>query len=101
MPESERAGRLFSWASRSEVYKELRPLCDRVGVKVTPHMLRHEFASLLDELGYTSRDAVELSTWTTEKSLGRYQTPSADHQRRALASVNPNLGKTLGKKASA
>jgi integrase len=32
---------VFPWRSRSGVYKWLTPLCERLGLKVTPHQFRH------------------------------------------------------------
>jgi integrase len=80
-----RAGRVFPWRNRHQVYRWLKPLCRRLGVRFTPHMARHSFGGALREAGATPRDLVDLSTWISEKSTARYQHAGADHARRVIA----------------
>lgn len=84
----------FPWADRHGVYRELRPLCKAVGVKLTPHMLRHTYASELAERGAGPKDLVALGSWTDEKSVLRYMHPSNDHLLRLTGSRG-----TVGEKA--
>lgn len=78
---------VFPWRTRSGVYKWLRPLCKRLGVRFTPHMARHEFGSGLGERSATSRDLVDVGTWTSEKSVQRYVNPSEAHRREVINRV--------------
>src|SRR3546814_2297676 len=73
-------GPLWPWKSRWRVYDWLRPLCEQVGVKFTPHMARHVWGSQRNEEGGTLRDALDGNTWTDPKSVMRYQTRSEDHK---------------------
>lgn len=74
-------GFLWPWRTRSGVYKWLAPIKKRLGVQITPHMLRHEFASRLHETGATTRDMVDVGTWTSQKSVERYVTAHDAHKR--------------------
>ena len=89
VPEQDRTGRLFPWPDRFAAYRPIRRLCRQVGIKVTPHMFRHDFASKIHEAGYGARDIVDVGSWTSTKSVDRYISPTKDHQRRALLSVAP------------
>lgn len=87
-------GRVFPWKDRHAVYKWLRPLCKRLGVRFTPHMARHDFASSLREAGRTPRDLVDIGTWTSEKSTAAYDTATEGHKRAILAAFRGgNRGK--------
>lgn len=79
--------RVFSWKSPQSVYQWLKPLAEKVGVRFTPHMARHEFASRLNELGASMTDLTKLGTWESTGSLGRYISPSDDHMRGLLAQL--------------
>ena len=79
------AGPVFPWRTRAGVYKWLRPLAAGLGVKFTPHMARHEFGGGYREAGATSRDLVDLGTWTSPKSTERYQHAGTEHARALLA----------------
>lgn len=80
---------VFPWAAPGAVYRWLRPLCRKLGVRFTPHMARHEFASSAREHGATARDLVDAGTWTSERSTARYDHARAD---RARAIVNRGRG---------
>lgn len=76
--------RAFPWTSRYQVYREIRKLTKRVGVRFTPHMARHEFASSLGDSGAGTKDLTALGTWTSEQSVLRYMHPGKDHLRALL-----------------
>lgn len=79
--------RVFPWADRHQVYNWLRPLCKRLGVRFTPHMARHAFASALSEAGATDHDLVDVGSWTSHKSIRPYRHTAPDHHRRTLAKL--------------
>lgn len=94
-------GFVFPWRSRSGVYKWLKPLRKRLGIVFTPHMARHDFGGQLREQGATSRDLVDVGTWTSEKSTARYQHAGSDHakniiSRRRLGDEPGETGKKSG-----
>lgn len=88
-------GRVFPWETRSGVYKWLWALNKRLGVHLTPHMLRHEFGGALREMAATARDLTDVGTWTSEKSTARYQHAGSDHARAVIARRKIR-GKTRG-----
>jgi integrase len=77
-------GRVFTWSRTCGVYRWLRPLCRRLGVRFTPHMARHEFASARHEAGANARDLVDMGTWTRVESTYRYIRPREKHVRELL-----------------
>jgi len=79
-----RKGRVFTWGNRHNVYRWLRPLCERLEVTFTPHMARHDFAGDLRESGSTTRDLLDVGTWTSAKSVARYDFADQDHARKVL-----------------
>lgn len=86
---------VFPWRTRSGVYKWLRPLRNRLGVRFTPHMARHDFGGRLRELGATGRDLVDVGSWTSERSVARYMSASSEHGRaimRRLTTGGTNKG---------
>lgn len=86
---------VFPWKDRHEVYKWLRPLCKKLGIKFTPHMARHDFASMLREQGATPRDLVDVGTWTSEKSTAVYDTANEAHKREIISRFRgQNRGKS-------
>lgn len=93
-PESD--GYWFPWRTRSGVYKWLRPLSRKLGVSFTPHMARHEFGGRHREAGATSRDLVDIGSWTSQRSTERYQGAPTDHARTILHDVR---GTSRGKVA--
>lgn len=95
-----RAGRVFPWRTRWRVYDWLTPLCDRLKVAFTPHMARHEFAGTLREHGATQRDLVDVGTWTSTKSVERYDHAPESHARDVLHRLGAAElgGKTRGRK---
>ena len=68
-------GYVFKWRSKQYVgTHKIKPIVDRMGLTFTSHMCRHEFVSRLTEEGYTPREIMEMGTWTSAKSVERYQT---------------------------
>jgi hypothetical protein len=63
---------VFPWRSRSSVYKWWKPLCERLGLEVTPHQFRH---ALGEEAIDAEVDLVTLQTmgaWASLNSARRY-----------------------------
>lgn len=96
--EKEREGRLFPWRDRWTVYKWLTPLCDRLAIRFTPHMARHEFASGLNEQRASQADIAEAGSWTSDKSIARYT--SVDTERARTLINSRKRGGMWGKTAS-
>lgn len=48
------SGRIFPWLNRYAVYRWLKPLCKRLGVKFTPHMARHSILTWIADAGGSS-----------------------------------------------
>jgi integrase len=93
------AGPIFPWRHRHDVYDWLRPLCQRHKVRFTPHMGRHEFAGRLRELAATDRDIADAGSWTSAKSVARYNYAPPEHARSVIERLQTG-GKTRGKRAS-
>lgn len=72
IPEDERTGRLFQWRDRWAVYEWLWPLTEKLGVRFTPHMARHSFATWLVNAGATGFDLLATGNWSDLKSVKRY-----------------------------
>lgn len=66
-------GRLFSWGDRHNVYRWLRPLCRKAGVRYTPHQSRHALATDLLERQVPDKEAADYGAWRDVRSLHRYQ----------------------------
>lgn len=83
-----RPGYVFPWTRPDEIYRWLRPLCRQLGIRFTPHMARHEFASRLRERsGAGARDIMEAGTWTSDRSTARYDHSSVGRVRDLVNSV--------------
>lgn len=67
-----KSGRVFPWQNRHNVYRWLRPLCNKLGVTYTPHLSRHAMATDLRALGYDMKAIAERGLWRDERSAGRY-----------------------------
>lgn len=78
-----KTGRVFRWETRSGVYKPLRALCARVGVKMTPHMARHSMATWLVTAGVNLRTIMAAGGWQDVKSVVRYAASDVDEVRAA------------------
>lgn len=84
VPEAERAGKLFPWADRWAVYEWLWPLTKQLGVRFTPHMARHSFATWLVSSGASSFDLLATGNWTDLKSVKRYTRLDRDRARSVI-----------------
>jgi len=73
--------RAFPWLSVQLVHHHIQKLTRATGLRFTPHMARHAFASELRERGATSRDIVDVGTWTFARSTERYQSATSEHVR--------------------
>lgn len=82
----DKRGRLFPWATKSGVYKWLRPLCDKAGVMFRPHDARRALATEHFDAGADARLVQELMGHGSVKSTMRYRhvgvTRLADAQRK-------------------
>lgn len=78
-----KSGRLFRWETKSGVYKPLRALCARVGIKMTPHMARHSMATWLVAAGVNLRTIMAAGGWQDVKSVVRYAASDVDEVRAA------------------
>lgn len=87
VPEAERTGRLFPWQTKSGVYKWLRPLVNKLGVKFTPHMARHSFATWTVDNGGDDHDLLATRNWRSLQSTRKYTKVSARRAREALGKL--------------
>lgn len=76
-------GRVFRWETKSGVYKPLRALCARVGIKMTPHMARHSMATWMAAAGVNLRTIMAAGGWQDVKSVVRYAASDVDEVRAA------------------
>jgi|GEM_PF-816744 len=130
VPLAERTGRVWPWSDRHAVYRWLDPLLlacglaeitgyrevkgGRSGVQrrpiirrhVTPHMLRHDWASAVNAAGATEADILATGSWTDAKSIARYTAVNREQARATLArrgdfpQAAPDLGGELGGEGS-
>lgn len=91
---------VFGFTSRWSVYKPLRELCKAVGVKFTPHMARHSFATWLRQQGHDLRKVQEAGRWKDYKSVLRYSHVEAAEVRSAVASLPTVGGQNQGQQKS-
>ena len=82
--ETDKMGRVFHWYDKSKVYKALRPLCKRVGIKFTPHQARHSFATWLVNEGVSLAEHMEAGGWRDHKSVLRYGRVDQDRARAVI-----------------
>ena len=85
-------GMLFPWTNRWQVYRWLRPLCKRLGVKFTPHMARHRLGKDMNAEGAGLKTIMRALGQSSEKSASRYASADID----AVRDVMERLGKKLG-----
>jgi integrase len=67
-----KVGRLFHWTDKSNLYRDLRPFCQKLGIYFTPHMARHSFATWLANEGVSPLEIMEAGGWKDHKSVMRY-----------------------------
>ena len=94
--QTQKTGKVFPWSSRWRLYEDLRPLCMSLGIHVTPHMLRHWFATQLAEADANDQDIIAAGTWTSEKSVARYTEVSMDRAKEIINRL-PERGSLRGK----
>lgn len=100
-------GRVFPWTHRWSVYKWLRPLCDKLKVKYTPHQSRHAFATDLFDARVDSKAVADAGAWLDPRSPERYRHVTAKSlPPRPVSDVlggNPGdgAGKPLTRKSNA
>jgi hypothetical protein len=83
--EQVKAGRLFPWQNKENVYRWLRPLTKQLGVKFTPHMARHYGGKLLNRNGEGLKTIMGVLDHSAAKSSLRYQDADQDVIRGARA----------------
>lgn len=76
-------GFLFPWRSKSGVYKWLRPYCQALGIRFTPHMARHSLGKWLNENGASLRQIMDTLHHADPKSSIRYQSTDIEIIRAA------------------
>jgi integrase len=77
-------GRVFPWQNKSNFYRALRPIRKRLGIKFTPHMARHSFASWLASEGVSPLELMEAGGWKDHKSVIRYAKLDPTRVRRTI-----------------
>lgn len=94
------SGRVFPWGDRHNVYRWLKPLCERLGVSYTPHLSRHAMATELRALGYDMKAIAERGLWRDERSAGRYvhHRSGAIPERGVVVLLKKRRGDSKGKK---
>lgn len=87
------ARKLFPWATRWGVYRQLRELLALLAEKghridFTPHMARHWFGSELGDRKVPDRDIMDAGTWTSPKSVERYNKAREARARDTLRTLD-------------
>jgi integrase len=82
--EPDKTGRLFPWTTRAHVYRWLRPLTRKAGIKFTPHMARHYGGTLLNRNGEGLKTIMGALDHSDAKSSLRYQDADQDVIREAM-----------------
>lgn len=80
-------GPLFPWRNKEEFYVDLRPLCDRLKIRFTPHMARHSFATWRINAGVSPQEIMEAGGWEKITSVMRYAKLDATRIRSAVDKV--------------
>jgi integrase len=93
--EDARAGRLFPWPHKNNVYRWLTPLVRNLGLEFTPHMARHSLGASLNASGAGLRTIMAALGHDSVQSSMRYQSADTEIVRDAIAKI-PRL-KTMGK----
>lgn len=83
----DQSGPVFRWETKSGVYKPLRALCARLGIKFTPHMARHSMATWANAAGVPLRTIMDMGNWLDHKSVIRYQGSDIETVRVARAKM--------------
>jgi integrase len=77
-------GRVFPWQNKSNFYRAWKPIRKRLGIKFTPHMARHSFASWLASEGVSPLELMEAGGWKDHKSVIRYAKLDPTRVRRTI-----------------
>lgn len=91
VPPERRVGRVFSWGDRHNVYRWLKPHCKKLGIRFTPHMARHSFATWAVNAGADTQALMELGGWQSLKSIQRYAKVSQERIRQVLDRVHGGI----------
>lgn len=76
--------RVFRWSTSSGPRKPLKALCQKFGIRFTPHMARHSFATWLADQGVSLKDVMEAGGWEDHKSVLRYTGSNVERVRKAV-----------------
>lgn len=76
------AGPVFTWGSRQNVYRWLRPLTKRLQIQFSPHMARHTLGKRLSDQGAPMRVAMDMLCHRDIRSTVRYQAADIETIRR-------------------
>jgi integrase len=90
IPAEKRAGRVFPWSNRHNVYRWLRPLVRELGVTFTPHMARHALGTALNAQGAGLRTIMGALGHDDARSSMRYQAAEIEVVR-AVTAKTPRL----------
>lgn len=78
------------------IWEPFKAACRRAGLKdVTPHTLRHTFASRLAMAGVDLRTIMELGGWASLDMVQRYAHLSPSHKQQAVERITPEHFTTL------
>jgi len=95
IPEAERVGPLFPWRTRSGVYRWLRPLAQKLGIRFSPHMGRHSVATWLHQDGASLHTIMEALDHHDPASSIRYQAGDIEGVAAATARFAPLLPRPI------
>lgn len=80
----ERHGRVFPWVNKDNVRRWWKPFVASFGLTVTPHQLRHLFATQHNKRGSTLADILEAGSWVCVESIQHYIDVDPAHQRTVI-----------------
>lgn len=89
--DGKRAGRVFPWGHRSNVYRWLRPAAKKAEIVFTPHMARHSAATWARRAGADLQELMKAYGWESIKSVLRYADVNVEDQRNVLAGASSAL----------
>ncbi|MGH7121120.1 MAG: tyrosine-type recombinase/integrase [Acetobacteraceae bacterium] len=91
--EPDQSGYVFPWRTRSGVYRWLRPLVRRLGLRFTPHMARHFGGKKLNAAGQGLKTIMGALDHADPHSSMRYQDADLEIVRAGINSVGKLVGK--------
>ncbi len=86
--DAEIGSRVFPWSNKTSLRRWLPQLCERVGIKFTPHMARHTLGTALARDGATLKVIMAALGHSTASSSLRYQAADIEMVRAATAKIN-------------